>query len=168
MKTVIRNIILWSLPLLGLISCGVPKETNVQAKETYVQLKPDLSQYKYIYITPTPEKTKVIGISFSGGNGFTTSASVVPSDVIAGYFMQYGFVRLPELNEALKPQTLVVNYCETGRTSDGLTYSIGVSIQLLDASTYEVVCTSAAEGWTYDTEAESIRRAIIKCLEAIL
>lgn len=163
MKALRHIIILLSISL-GLTSCGV----MVPQKAT-ISSKPDLSMYKYVYITPTAEKTSLTGGTYGnqyGVYGSTSSKSITPSDVIAGYFMKQGFVRIPEINEAQKPQTIVVNYGESGRKNYGLGYSIEVTIQLLDATTYELICNSAAEGMG-ETEADDVRIATTKCLDAI-
>lgn len=159
-----RHILILLSISLGLASCGamVPQKANLSSK-------PDLSKYKYVYITPTPEKTSVTGGTYGnqyGVYGSTSSKSITPSDVIAGYFMKQGFVRIPEINEPQKAQTIVVNYGESGRKNYGLAYSIEVTIQLLDATTYELICSSTAEGMG-ETETDDVRKATIKCLDAI-
>ena len=160
-----RHILILLSISLGLASCGVrvPQKASLSSK-------PDLSKYKYVYITPTAEKTSVTGVTYGsqyGVYGSTSSKSITPSDVIAGYFMKQGFVRIPELNEPQKAQTIVVNYGESGRKNYGLgAYSIEVTIQLLDATTYELICISTAEGMGA-TEIDDVRKATIKCLDAI-
>ena len=159
-----KHIIILLFISLVLASCGamVPQKANLSSK-------PDLSKYKYVYITPTSEKTSVTGGTYGnqyGVYGSTSTKSITPSDVIAGYFMKHGFVRIPEISEAKKAQTIVVNFGESGRVSYGLAYSIEVTIQLLDASTYDVICSSTAEGMG-ETEADDVRKATIKCLDAI-
>lgn len=162
MKSLRHILILLSISL-ALASCGVPRYATISSK-------PDLSKYKYVYITPTSEKTSVTGGTYGnqyGVYGSTSSKSITPSDVIAGYFMKQGFVRIPEINETQKSQTIVVNYGESGRKNYGLgAYSIEVTIQLLDASTYELICSSTAEGMG-ETETDDVRNATIKCLDAI-
>ncbi len=147
-----------------LVGCGVmvPKQATVSSK-------PDLSKYKYVYITSTAEKTSISGKTYGnqyGVYGSTISKSIIPSDVIAGHFMKNGFVRIPEISETQKSQTIVVNYGESGRKNYGLAYSIEVTIQLLDATTYELICSSTAEGMG-ETETDDVRKATIKCLDAI-
>lgn len=162
MKSLRHILILLSISL-ALASCGVPRYATITSK-------PDLSKYKYVYITPTSEKTSVTGGTYGnqyGVYGSTSSKSITPSDVIAGYFMKQGFVRIPEINETQKSQTIVVNYGESGRKNYGLgAYSIEVTIQLLDATTYELICSSTAEGMG-ETETDDVRKATIKCLDAI-
>ena len=160
-----RHILILLSISLGLAICGVmvPQKADLSSK-------PDLSKYKYVYITPTAEKTSVTGVTYGsqyGVYGSTSSKSLTPSDVIAGYFMKQGFVRIPEINEPQKAQTIVVNYGESGRKNYGLgAYSIEVTIQLLDATTYELICISTAEGMG-ETETDDMRKATIKCLDAI-
>ena len=162
MKSLRHILILLSISL-ALASCGVPRYATITSK-------PDLSKYKYVYITPTSEKTSVTGGTYGnqyGVYGSTSSKSITPSDVIAGYFMKQGFVRIPEINETQKSQTIVVNFGESGRKNYGLgAYSIEVTIQLLDATTYELICSSTAEGMG-ETETDDVRKATIKCLDAI-
>ena len=162
MKAFKHILILLSISL-GLASCGVPRYATISSK-------PDLSKYKYVYITPTSEKTSVTGGAYGnqyGVYGSTSSKSITPSDVIAGYFMKQGFVRIPEINETQKSQTIVVNFGESGRKNYGLgAYSIEVTIQLLDATTDELICSSTAEGMG-ETETDDVRKATIKCLDAI-
>ena len=161
MKSLRHILILLSISL-GLASCGVPRYATITSK-------PDLSKYKYVYITPTSEKTSVTGRTY--GNqysvfGSTSSKSISPSDVIAGSFMKHGFVRIPEIKDAQKAQTLVVNFGESGKKNHVLGYSIEVTIQLLDAATYELLCSTTAEGMG-ETETDDVREATIKCLNAI-
>ena len=156
-------IVLLSISLV-LASCSVMVPQNAT-----ISTRPDLSKYKYVYITPTTEKTSVTGGTYGnqyGVYGSTSSRSISPADLIAGYFMKQGFVRIPEINEEQKAQTIVVNYGESGRVSYILAYSIEVTIQLLDAATYELICSSTAEGMG-ETETDDVRKATIKCLDAI-
>ena len=150
--------------ILGLSGCAVSVPQYATITNT-----PDLSKYKYVYITPTLEKSSVIGDTYGnqyGVYGTTLSKSINPADVISGVFIKHGFVRIPEMSDATKAQTIVVNYGESGRKKYGLAYSIEVTIQLLDASTYEIICTSTAEGMG-ETETDDVRKATLKCLDAI-
>lgn len=58
--------------------------------------KPDLSTYKYVYITPSTERTSVVGGAIGnqyGVCGFTTSTGINPSDMISGSFIKNGFIK---------------------------------------------------------------------------
>ena len=163
MRALKHIIILLSISL-GLASCGI-----MVPRHAYISNKPDLSEYKYVYITPTAEKTCMVSESYSdqfGVHSSTSSKSVTPSDVIAGYFMKRGFTRTPEIIESQRARTLIVNYGESGRRFRGLTHITEVTLQLLDAGTYELICSLTAEG-NGRTETDEVRKAIQKCLDAI-
>ena len=163
MRAIKHIIILLSISL-GLASCGI-----MVPRYAYISNKPDLSEYNYVYITPTVEKTSVVGESYSdqfGEHSSTSSKSVTPSDVIAGYFMKRGFIRMPEIIESQRARTLIVSYGEIGRKLRGLTFVTEVTVQLLDAGTYELICSLTAEG-NGRTETDEVRKAIQKCLDAI-
>ena len=158
-----KHLFLLILTVSLLVSCGVSRYATISNK-------PDLSKYKYVYIMPTSEITSVSGSTYSnqyGVFGSTSTTSINPSDIIAGRFMKHGFVRIPELSESLKDKTLVVNYGESGRKNYGIGYSIEITLQLLDAATYELICSTTAEGMG-DTESDDVRKATLKCLDAIL
>lgn len=161
MKT-FKNLLLLLATTFVLASCGVPKHANISNI-------PDLSGYRYIYITPSSELSSSAGGAVGtpyGLFGSNVSKSVSPSDLIAGMFMKRG-VRLPEIKEDLKSRTIIINYGESGRTNRGLgSYSIEVTLQLLNAQTLELICTSTAEGMG-ETESDDIRKATIKCVNAI-
>lgn len=161
MKT-FKNLLLLFATTFVLASCGVPKYANISNI-------PDLSDYRYIYITSASELSSSAGSAVGtpyGVFGSTVSKSVSPSDLIAGMFMKRGFIRLPEIKEDLKSQTIIINYGESGRSNRGLGYSIEVTLQLLNAQTLEIICTSTAEGMG-ETESDDIRKATIKCVNAI-
>lgn len=54
----------------------------------------------------------------------------------------------------------------SSRTNRAFGYSIEVTLQLLNAQTLELICTSTAEGMG-ETESDDIRKATIKCVNAI-
>lgn len=128
-----------------------------------------LDSFKYVYITPTSEKTSVTGGTYGGQYGIygsTSTHSINPTDVIAGHFLKRGYIRLPEINPGLADQTLIVNYGESGRRSTVWGYTIEVTIQILSAQTNEVVCVGVAEGQG-KTEADDVRIAINRCMNEI-
>ena len=162
MKSLKHIIILLTVSLVFVSCWGTAPQYATLSK------KPDLSKYRYVYVMPTSEKTLSVD---TYGNKYgmyrsTKSKSVNPSDIIAGSFMKHGFARLPKICEKLQAQTIVVDYVESGRISYGLDYSIEVTIQLLDALTGDVICISTAEGMG-GTETDDVRRAILKCMNAI-
>ena len=128
-----------------------------------------LDGYKYVYITPTTEKTSVTGGRYGGRYGIygsTSTHSINPSDIISGHFLKRGYTRLPEINPELADQTLIVNFGESGRRSSGLGYTIEVTTQLLSAKTNEIICVGVAEGQG-ETEADDVRIAIDRCMNEI-
>lgn len=145
-----------------LVGCGTLKSPIIQQNEP-------LSSYKYFYITPTTKLTssssEVYGSKY-GVYGGSTTKTLNPIDVISGTLLKQGMVRLPELEQNLLDQTLIVNYGESGRRNLNLGYSIEVTIQFLQARTYSVVCICTAEGQG-STEADDIRIAINRALEPL-
>lgn len=157
-----KKMLFLCLIVFGLCSCGTLLPPTVTRHST-------LDGYKYVYITPTSEKTSVTGGTYGGQYGIygsTSTHSINPADVISGHFLKRGYTRLPEINPDLAEQTLIVNFGESGRRTVGLGYSIEVTIQLLSAKTNEVVCIGVAEGQG-STEADDVRIAINRCMDEI-
>lgn len=126
-----------------------------------------IEDYKYIYISPTTSLTSSSGATI-GGQYYSSSKSVNPSDVIAGILSKQGFIRLPELRPELSEETLIVNYGESGKRDLGLGgYTIEVTIQLISANSSNLVSSCTAEGLG-STEADDIREAITRCLTELI
>lgn len=130
-----------------------------------------ITGYKYFYITPTVEKSSVVGavvpLATGGSIGYSTSHNVNPTDLICGHFLKRGYTRLPELKPNLASETIVVNYGETGRRETSwFSYALEVTIQLISAESSEVICVGTAEGQG-ETEADDIRIAINRCMDTI-
>jgi hypothetical protein len=121
--------------------------------------------YKYIFISPTGNLTSSSGATY-GGQYYSSSKTVNPSDVITGILSKKGFIRLPELKPELIDETLIVNYGESGRRNRGLGYTIEVTIQFISAKSYMPICSCTAEGQG-ETEADDIRQAITRCLTGL-
>lgn len=127
----------------------------------------NLKDFKYIYISPTNSLTSSSGATI-GGQYYSSSKSVNPSDVITGILTKEGFIRLPELKPELTNETLVVNYGESGKRGIGLGgYTIEVTIQFITSNSSELICSCTAEGLG-STEADDIREAITRCLNSLL
>lgn len=157
-----KKLLFICLVAFGLCGCATLLPPTITRHST-------LDGYKYVYITPTQERTSVTGGTYGGRYGIygsTSTHSINPSDVISGHFIKRGFTRLPELNPELLEQTLIVNFGETGRRAAGLGYTIEVTIQLLSAKTNEVICVGVAEGQG-ETEADDVRIAINRCMDEI-
>ena len=141
-----------------LLSCASLKAPIIKKNES-------LTAYRYFYLTSTNEITSGSGTIY-GKYGATTTKTLVPGDVISGYMIKNGFVRLPELKQELLDQTLIINYGESGRRNLNLGYTIEVTIQMLSAKTNAVVCVCTAEGQG-STEADDIRIAINRALDGL-
>lgn len=154
---------------LLLLLCTLFLGSCASMRAPVVQRYESIEQYKYIYITPTAEL-----ISSSGGvygnqfgvYGGSKTKTINPSDVISGVLIKRGYIRLPELNQGLADQTLIINYGESGRRNVNLGYSIEVTIQFLSARTNMPICVCTAEGQG-STEADDVRIAITRALEAL-
>lgn len=148
---------------LALGSCGVMRPATTD-------IKTPLANYKYFYVLETTGLTSSVGgvVGFSSGDAYGTGygKSVNPQDMVSGYLMKKGFVRLPELKPELLKETMVVSYGESGRRAAGLGYAIEVTIQLTDAGTHALIATATAEGQG-ETEADDIRKAIIRAMDAL-
>lgn len=155
-----RNILIALIPIL-FASC-------VSLQPVRVTRNSSLDQYTYFYITPTETKTGSSGGVYGNGYGVygsSISKSTSPADIISGYLIKRGLVRLPEIKSDLADKTMIINYGETGRRSTGLGgYTIEVTLQVLSAKTSGVICVITGEGQG-DTEADDIRIAINRCLE---
>lgn len=131
-----------------------------------VMVQPTITQYRYAYIIPTvsvtTSTTHIYSGPYTGTTGFGHSETMNPADVIAGNLMQRGYGILPELNDALLDQTIVVSYGEIIKPNG---YSKEVILHFRDAKSGEMVCSGQADGG--GTSAESIRNAILRCLDGI-
>lgn len=157
-----KILLLPCLLVLFLVSCAVLPPT--------VQRFSSMDGYRYVYITPTSEKTSVTGGAVGtqyGLYGSTESHSVNPADIISGHFLKRGYVRLPEINPDLIEQTLIVNYGELGERNLGWGFSKEIIIQILSAKTNEIICVGTAEGNGGDNEAKDIQKAIDSCMNEI-
>lgn len=129
-----------------------------------------LDGYKYFYVTPTSERNSVRGETYGhDGNvyGSTRSNSINPADLISGYMMAKGYVRVPEVKEKNAKQTMVINYGD-GNMREGIfeERAVQVTIQILDGENNEllVVCQADAKD---NNESMAIKNAIEKCLDEI-
>ena len=153
---------LLSLIILFFSGCKTLEPTSVTRHSSF-------KGYKYVYITPTSEKTSVSGAVVGGKYGVyggTESKSVNPSDLISGHFLKRGFIKLPEIIPEHIDQTIIVNYGETKSEYDGFYYYEGVIIQIISAKTNDIICVGVSEE-RGDKEAKALLKAINKCVEEI-
>ncbi len=156
-----KKIILLALMSLLLVSCVV------SLQPVRVTRNASLDNYTYFYITPTETKTGSSGGVYGNGYGVygsSTSKSTNPADIISGYLIKRGMVRLPEVKNDLADKTMIINYGETGRRNTSTGYTIEVTLQFISAKTNNVICVVTGEGQG-QTEADDIRIAINRCLE---
>ena len=126
-----------------------------------------IENYRYIYLSPTNSLTSSSGATI-GGQYYSSSKSVNPSDVITGILSKEGFIKIPELKPELIDETLIVNYGESGKRNTGLGgYTIEVTIQFISAKSNTLICSCTAEGQG-TTEADDIRQAITRCLTELI
>jgi hypothetical protein len=129
-----------------------------------------IGTYQYVVIAPTNTLTSSTA-GLYGNNysvyGAAKSKSINPADVIKGSLVKSGFIVLPEVKSELLNETLIVNYGESGRRNLGLGYSIEVTIQFISAENSSLISSCSAEG-IGETEADDIRIAIRRCLNALL
>lgn len=125
---------------------------------------------KYFYLIPTGEVSSsssggfvygVYGTSFGliEESGRTT---VNPGDVISGFLVGKGLVRLPELVPELAEQTMIVSYGESGK-GGGV---VGIVLQVVSAKTHAVIFTCEAES-TYWNDAIAVRTSVVRCLKEL-
>jgi hypothetical protein len=136
-----------------------------------MDLKQSLDGYKYFYMIPTGDKSGTTGAVYSygyGTYGTTHQKSTNPADVISGFLIKQGYIRVAELPGLHPEETFIVNYGESGRRNLGVWrgYTLEVTIQFISVSTNEVLCTVSGEGLG-STEADDIRIAINRCLQEV-
>ena len=89
--------------------------------------------------------------------------------MVAGILVKKGFIVLDSVSDdgAKKAKTLLVRYGQGDKRNvlGGLGgYTLGVSIQILDITSRELLFTCSAEGQG-ETEVDDIREAITRCLK---
>lgn len=142
----------------------------VSLAPTTITRKQTLDGYKYVYITPTAERNSVSGATFGGAYGVygtTSSNSISPSELIAGYLMNKGYIRISEIKQDNAKTTFIVNYGDGNMRYEGLgNHAIEVTLQLLNAETNELICVVKADA-IGNTDSDAIINAINKCLDEI-
>ena len=158
-----------NLKILLAILCAITISSCVSLKPVSISRQSPITGYKYAYITPTSSLTSGSGGVYGNTNGVYGAAqtkSVNPSDIISGTLIKYGFSIVPEITPEIADEAIIVNYGESGRRNVFWGYTIEITIQILAANNYDVICTGTAEG-VGSTEADDIRIAITRALEGI-
>ena len=155
---------------LLVVICSILMSGCAMLRPVSVDQTSSLSNYQYIYITPTGGVNSTSGAVWGGGSigvyGTSETRSANPADLISGYMLKKGYTRLPELVPEFKDKTLIVNYGESGSRPVFLGTATEITIQFLSASTLKQVCICSGEGFG-DTEADDIRQAITRCLDSV-
>ncbi|MWV62504.1 DUF4136 domain-containing protein [Helicobacter saguini] len=142
------------------VGCAVLKEPEVKRFK-------DMSNYKYAIVGQTQHVSSSIGYGSVGnlsGYSGSVSKSVNPSEVITGILMKKGYIIV---DKAENDSTFMVTYGQGDKRNvlGGLGgYTLGVTIQMLDAKSKEALFVCSAEG-KGSTEADDIRIAIERCLK---
>lgn len=155
-----------TIRFLAIFLVGILINSCASLKPPTIIKNGPIENYKYVFVSPTNSLTSSSGAAY-GGQYYSSSKSVNPSDVITGILSKEGFIRLPELKPGLADETLIVNYGESGRRNRGLGYTIEVTIQFISAKSHTPICSCTAEGQG-ETEADDIRQAITRCLSGLL
>ena len=164
MRRIVNHIVVLTTFLILFCSCGSLKAPIVNNYSENGRL----SDYTYVYITPTKELTSSAGGTYGnqyGVYGSSTTKSVNPSEVVAGLLFKRGYVQVPEITPEIAEKTLIVNYGESGRRNLKLGYTIEVTIQFITAKEHKIICSTTAEGQG-STEADDIRQAITRAVDA--
>lgn len=126
-----------------------------------------LNGYKYAYVTPTSGIVSGSGEVYgnqSGVYGSATSRSINPADIISGIMMKNGYILVSEISDEIKDRTLIVNYAETGRRDVYLIWdAVEITVQVVSADTYELLCTCTAE--RLGDDADDVRNVIARAME---
>lgn len=124
---------------LFFVSCASLNPVRITKKEP-------LDNYTYFYITPTESQNL--------------------ADIISGFLIKRGMIRLPEIKDELADKTMIINYGETGRRDVSFGYTTEITLQILSAKNNNVICVVTGEG-IGDTKSDDIRIAINRCLVAM-
>lgn len=147
------------ISFIGLFSsCSVLRPTGVTIKH-------DIRAYSRVFIPST--NTIQSRTDSKEGNTITTeSQSVNPRDLIAGTLAKQGYIILHQLDNRFLNDTMIITYGESGRRSIITNNVTEITLQLVSASTGELLGTITAEGLE-DNEAETIRVALTRALQAL-
>ncbi|MCR5050428.1 MAG: hypothetical protein K6A36_05025 [Paludibacteraceae bacterium] len=151
--------------LLILLAIFLSVSTFANLKMPSATINGNLSDYTYLYVTPTGGITSSSGVYGNAYGVFGGSTkTIVPSDAISGYLMKHGFNVVTSVIPEKANKTLIVSYGYTGRRFIyHKSYASGIIIQMRDAATQELVASFEAEGCGAD-ESDNIQLAINSAL----
>lgn len=135
-----------------------------------------ISNYNYVYIKPTKEitysKSSASGgyyanLGYGSYDESVVTDSIVPSEWIAGCFMNYGFVVLDSIDDSLLDKTLVVSFGQSGqRIISSFAYTNEIILQLLSAKDKSLIFSVKAEGCGRN-DVDDVRIAITRAVDAL-
>lgn len=158
-------VLLFMMPLL--FGCAMTRPVE-PAPLPPVEIIVNESPFNYKYVFINYPVTVIANAAPRFSDDFGRSGQVVvPGDVIAGRLIKEGFIKLYELNPNIIKETLIVNYGEVDLRSSGIRHTAEVVIQFISAESNTLICSCNAEDRSLH-ETESVRRAISKCLDALL
>ncbi len=158
-----------TLRIFAILCCLLCISSCASLKPVVLTSNKSLAGYEYCYVTPTTgfisESGGIYGTAY-GIYGLSQSNSINPRDMIAGRMIKRGFTILQEINPKLADKTLIINYGESGRRNVFGGHTTEITLQIISAQTYEVLCTCSAEGFG-STKADDISIAINRALDEI-
>lgn len=93
-------------------------------------------------------------------------SAIHSTNLVCGQLLNHGFVIVPELTDAIKDRTIIVNFGESSKDWVQTSYVTDISVQISDAVTYEVLCTASAEG-SAQICGDDVRAAVNRCFMEI-
>lgn len=162
MRKFVLFIILSVVLAIGLVSCAIPRQTSVSNSFS-------LEKYKYFVLgrgTSIESVKSYTSVNSTFGYSNTYSRNANTDDIISAYLIKRGLICLPNIQDSFIGETLIIN-CYKSNSRTGILGSVTeVTMQFLSVQPYSVLCVVTAEALE-DTEADDIRVACIKCLDAV-
>ncbi len=126
-----------------------------------------LEYYKYFYIEKSDVLVSAKFDKDDDGETDSYKTSINTSDLISGYMMREGFIRLNELSPDLANNTLIISYGESDSYNNSAFKDARiVTLQFLRADTSSLVATCSAEG-NGGTYVDDLRDAINTCFKTL-
>ncbi len=158
--------------LIILAAAIVAAGAMAEGRSTAVNIKGDLSPYKYAYVIPTSNVVSSSGASFAmpiagapvAGVFGNKSTTVNPSEIISGFLIKMGYSILPSVVPELAEETIIVSYGQIGTTPDLFGISCKIIIQISSGKTHEILASFESEGQR-EVESDAITEAIYNALD---
>lgn len=162
--------------ILSVFACLIVSScssTSIELLPPTVIRNDSISNYNYVYIKPTKEitysKSSASGgyyanLGYGSYDESVVTDSIVPSEWIAGCFMNYGFVVLDSIDNSLLDKTLIVNFGQ--RIISSFAYTNEIILQLLSAKDKSLIFSVKAEGCGRN-DVDDVRIAITRAVDAL-